>query len=198
MFLARVTTTIERSYATISSSSRKSHARWIARKDRADSSDARNVNSRGGGREPATQLSHTLVPPAGEGLRLGRRGGGRAMRACREERTKRWWNGEKRIPRRRGIIFGDVIRDSWKRRGPLIAIAAEKRRERTARGPGPPFNRTKLRVITRERALKRLRLKGIRRGGRPCVRAALARNYACMRATRTLATSADRFKATFN
>lgn len=28
------------------------------------------------------------------------------------------------------------IRDSWKRRGPLIAIAAEKRRERTARG-GP-------------------------------------------------------------
>lgn len=88
---------------------------------------ARNANSRG--REPATARPH-VRSSRGKRSSTWTGGGGR------EERIKRWWNGEKRIPWRRGIIFGDVIRDSWKRRGPLIAIAAEKRRERTARG-GP-------------------------------------------------------------
>lgn len=81
------------------------------------------------GREPA--LGHTFVPPAEKGLRLGdlgRREGRRDVR-CGQGRAKKkvMKRVEKRIPRRRGIIFGDVIRDSWKRRAPLIAIAAEKR-----------------------------------------------------------------------
>lgn len=84
------------------------------------------------GREPATTaLGHTFVPPAEKGLRLGdlgRREGRRDVR-CGQGRAKKkvMKRVEKRIPRRRGIIFGDVIRDSWKRRAPLIAIAAEKR-----------------------------------------------------------------------
>lgn len=51
--------------------------------------------------------------------------------------------------------------------GPFDSDRGRKEtRADSARRSWPPFNRTKLRVITRERALKRLRLKGIRRGGR--------------------------------
>lgn len=51
--------------------------------------------------------------------------------------------------------------------GPFDSDRGRKEtRADSAQRSWPPFNRTKLRVITRERALKRLRLKGIRRGGR--------------------------------